>query len=135
MDRTKKINSWFLGLAALWLAVLVWLFWITPPGRDGGIGWTVSMVQQGWMAWVLPTALFFMFIAGLLLVFSYLGLRFPETPRRGILGIETSRGDRLFISLLGSAWINLAWLGLIGAQQWMALIVCLVFAVAVFRWV
>jgi predicted small integral membrane protein len=32
-------------------------------------------------------------------------------PRVGILGIATTRGDRLFISLLGSAFIHLAWLG------------------------
>lgn len=132
---TRRIDRSFLVLGVAWLVLLGWLFWITPEGRDGGIGWTVPMAQQGWMAWVLPTALFFMFIAALLLLFSYICLRFPETPSRGILGIETTRGDRLFISLLGSAWINLAWLGLIGAQQWMALIVCLIFAAAVFRWV
>ena len=43
-----------------------------------------------------------------------LAIRFPETPRVGILRIETTRGDRLFITLLGSAFINLAWLGLVG---------------------
>lgn len=135
MSRAKKIDTSFIGVIVAWLAVLAWLFLVTPENRDGGFGWTVPMAQQGWMAWVLPTALFFHIIAGLLLLFSYLGLRFPETPSRGILGIETTRGDRLFISLLGSAWINLAWLGLIGAQQWIALIVCLIFAAAVFRWV
>lgn len=63
------------------------------------------------------------------------GVKFPETPRRGILRIETTRGDRLFITLLGSAFINLAWLGLVGANQPYALIVCLIYAAAVFRWV
>ena len=48
----------------------------------------------------------------LLLTLIWLAIRFPETPRRGVLGIMTTRGDRLFISLLGSAFINLAWVGL-----------------------
>ena len=90
---------------------------------------------MAWMAWTTPTAIFFAVIAALLIVFTILAIRFPETPRVGILRIETTRGDRLFITLLGSAFINLAWLGLVGAPQWAALIVCLVFAAAVFRWV
>lgn len=88
-----------------------------------------------WMAWTWPTAIFFMVIAGLLITFSVLAIKFPETPRAGILRIETTRGDRLFITLLGSAFINLAWLGIIGAYQPYALIVCLIYAAAVFRWV
>jgi len=68
-------------------------------------------------------------------VFTVLAIKFPETPRKGILRIETTRGDRLFITLLGSAFLNLAWLGIVGANQPFALIVCLVYAFAVFRWV
>ena len=90
---------------------------------------------MAWMAWTWPTAIFFGIIASLLVMFTILAIRFPETPRTGVLGIETTRGDRLFITLLGSAFINLAWLGLdLGPQPW-ALAVCLVYAAAVFRWV
>ena len=88
-----------------------------------------------WMAWTWPTAIFFMVIAALLITFTVIAIRYPETPRTGILRIETTRGDRLFITLLGSAFINLAWLGLVGAYQPYALIVCLIYAAAVFRWV
>ncbi len=88
-----------------------------------------------WMAWTWPTALFFGTIACLLIIFTILAIKFPETPRVGVLRIETTRGDRLFITLLGSAFINLAWLGLVGANQPYALIVCLIYAAAVFRWV
>jgi predicted small integral membrane protein len=90
---------------------------------------------MAWMAWTLPTALFFAAIACLLIVFTVLAIKYPETPRVGVLQIETTRGDRLFITLLGSAFINLAWLGLVGANQPYALIVCLIYAFAVFRWV
>ncbi len=90
---------------------------------------------MAWMAWTTPTAIFFATIAALLIVFTVLAIKFPETPRTGILRIETTRGDRLFITLLGSAFINLAWLGLeLGPQPW-ALAVCLIYAAAVFRWV
>ncbi|EEX13378.1 conserved hypothetical protein [Citreicella sp. SE45] len=88
-----------------------------------------------WMAWTWPTAAFFATIAALLAIFTVLAIRFPETPRMGVLRIETTRGDRLFITLLGSAFINLAWLGLVGQAQPAALIVCLIYAGAVFRWV
>ncbi len=90
---------------------------------------------MAWMAWTLPTAIFFAVIACLLITFTILAIKYPETPRTGILRIETTRGDRLFITLLGSAFINLAWLGLVSAPQWGALIVCLIYAFAVFRWV
>ena len=90
---------------------------------------------MAWMAWTWPTATFFIVIALLLITFTILAIRYPETPRVGVLRIETTRGDRLFITLLGSAFINLAWLGLVPAPQWGALVVCLAYAAAVFRWV
>lgn len=90
---------------------------------------------MGWMAWTMETAIFFGVIACLLLTFTVLAIKFPETPRVGVLRIETTRGDRLFITLLGSAFINLAWLGLEVGPQPYALLVCLAYAAAVFRWV
>ena len=88
-----------------------------------------------WMAWTWPTAIFFAVIATLLLIFTFLAIRYPETPRRGILRIETTRGDRLFITLLGSAFINIAWLGLTDIAQGWALVVCAAYAALVFRFV
>ncbi|MGO4915022.1 DUF2160 domain-containing protein [Pseudogemmobacter sp. W21_MBD1_M6] len=88
-----------------------------------------------WMAWTTPTAIFFVTIGCLLVIFTVLAIKFPETPRTGVLRIETTRGDRLFITLLGSAFINLAWLGLEIAPQPYALLACLIYAAAVFRWV
>lgn len=88
-----------------------------------------------WMAWTWPTAIFFMVIAALLITFTLLAIKFPETPRVGVLRIETTRGDRLFITLLGSAFINLAWLGLSDMAQWWALVLCFFYAGLVFRYV
>jgi predicted small integral membrane protein len=112
--------------------LLAWLFWISPR-TDEGIAWGDPIVRGGWMAWTLATSLFFWVIAALILTMLVLAIRFPETPRVGVLRIETTRGDRLFITLLGSAFINLAWLGLVDRAQWGALVVCLLWAFAVFR--
>ncbi|WP_298334583.1 DUF2160 domain-containing protein [uncultured Erythrobacter sp.] len=88
-----------------------------------------------WIAWTLPTALFFASIASALAVMSLLAIKRPSTPRVGALGIETARGDRLFLTLLGSAFINLAWIGFTDLPQYFALGICAVFAFCVFRWV
>lgn len=130
----RALNLGF-GLVALFmLGVLAWLFSIVPM-RDDARDWFGSLSPGGWMAWTFPTAIFYWIIAALLLTFTWLAIRYPETPRRGILRIETTRGDRLFISLLGSAFINLAWVGFGGAPIWGGLVVAFVYAVAVFRWV
>ncbi len=120
--------------AAIAVAILAALVAVAPRA-DGRIDWTAQMVDGGWMAWTLPIALFFYTIACLLVLFTLLAIHFPETPRTGILRIETTRGDRLFISLLGSAFLSLAWLAAFGAPLTYALILCLAYAAAVFRWV
>ncbi|WP_018235193.1 DUF2160 domain-containing protein [Ensifer sp. BR816] len=89
-----------------------------------------------WMAWTLPTALFFLTIALMLFgmgVWEYVSP--GGNPRVGILRFETTRGDRLFVSLLGSAFIHLAWLGLVGANLWWALALSVIYAIGVFRYV
>ena len=89
-----------------------------------------------WMAWTTPTAIFFIVILCLILsmaVWEYLSP--GGNPRTGILRFETTRGDRLFVSLLGSAFINLAWLGLVGPNLWWALALSVVYAIGVFRFV
>lgn len=90
----------------------------------------------GWMAWTWPTAAFFAFIALCLIAMSVWEISAPGgAPRHGILGLDTTRGDRLFISLLGSAFIFLAWLGLFGLPLWVPLGISLAYAFIVFRWV
>jgi predicted small integral membrane protein len=66
---------------------------------------------------------------------SWMAWTWPTAPRHGILGLDTTRGDRLFISLLGSAFIFLAWLGVMGTPLWGALAISLAYAFVVFRWV
>ena len=65
-----------------------------------------------WMAWTLPVAVFFTCIVLMLIGMTVWELRSPTVERRGFLPISTTRGDRLFIGLLGAAYINLAFVGL-----------------------
>lgn len=93
-------------------------------------------LDLGWMAWTWQTATFFATIALPLVGMTVWEFVSPGgAPRRGVLGLDTTRGDRLFISLLGSAFIHLAWLGLVGPNLWWALGLSIVYAVMVFRWV
>ena len=93
-------------------------------------------MNLSWMAWTWPTAAFFGIIALMLVGMAIWEWRVPGgSPRVGILRFETTRGDRLFISLLGSAFINLAWLGLVGPELWWSLALSVVFAICVFRFV
>jgi predicted small integral membrane protein len=92
-------------------------------------------IDWAWMAWTWQTATFFGVIAALLAIMTTLAVWRPETPRVGLLRIATTRGDRLFVSLLGTAFINLIWIGIVGPDLQWALLLSLCYAVAVFRFV
>jgi predicted small integral membrane protein len=107
------------------------------------------MENIAWMAWTLPTAIFFVLLACTLAVMTWLAIAYPEAERVGILRIPTTRGDRLFISLIMAAVIHLLWIGLVGTDTiwtlplgedgfelsslWLATVISLVSAVAIFR--
>jgi predicted small integral membrane protein len=71
---------------------------------------------MAWMAWTPATAAFFVALGLLLAVMIWLARTRPEVERVGVLGIPTTRGDRLFLSLVVAAVIHLAWIGSFGAQ-------------------
>jgi predicted small integral membrane protein len=107
------------------------------------------MENIAWMAWTLPTAIFFALLASTLALMTWLAVAYPEAERVGILRIPTTRGDRLFISLITAAVIHLLWIGFIGTDTiatlpigeegielsslWLATVISLVAAVAIFR--
>ena len=89
-----------------------------------------------WMAWTWQTATFFIVILlliCLMIIWEYFSP--GGAPRKGILGLYTTRGDRFFISLLGSGFIHMAWLGLLDISLWGALVLSIFYAIAVFKWV
>lgn len=107
------------------------------------------MENIAWMAWTLPTAIFFVMITLTLGVMTWLAVAYPEAERIGILRIPTTRGDRLFISLVLTAVIHLLWIAFVGTDAiatipvgedgieisslWLATLISLLSAVAIFR--
>jgi len=92
-------------------------------------------MDLSWMAWTWQTAAFFACIVLLLVGMGVWEWFSPGgAPRRGILAITTTRGDRLFISLLAAAYIHLIWLALFSTPLWGASALSLFVAVIVFRW-
>jgi predicted small integral membrane protein len=106
------------------------------------------MESIAWMAWTLPTAIFFAALASTLGVMTWLAVAYPEAERVGVLRIPTTRGDRLFISLVLAAVIHLLWIAFVGTDPiaplpigegveisslWLATLISLGAAVAIFR--
>ena len=107
------------------------------------------MENIAWMAWTLPTAIFFALLALTLALMTWLAIVRPEAERVGVLRIPTTRGDRLFISLITAAVIHLLWIGFIGTDTiatlpigeegielsslWLATVISLAWAGAIFR--
>ncbi len=64
-----------------------------------------------------------------------LGVAFAEYPSAWLfLPIATTRGDRLFIGLLGSAYLHLLVIGVTDWSIWVAFALSLVWLLAVMRW-
>jgi predicted small integral membrane protein len=91
-------------------------------------------VDLAWMAWTLPTALFFVGIVASLVAMGVWERLVPTVRRRGFLPMETTRGDRFFVGLLSSAFVHLAWLALVPAPAWVASLLCLVWLGVLLRW-
>jgi predicted small integral membrane protein len=107
------------------------------------------MDSIAWMAWTLPTAIFFALLACTLAIMTWLAAAYPEAERVGVLRIPTTRGDRLFLSLILTAIIHLLWIGFVGTDTiatlpigedgfeisslWLATLISLGSAVFIFR--
>ena len=107
------------------------------------------MDSIAWMAWTLPTAIFFAALGCTLAMMTWLAVAYPEAERVGVLRIPTTRGDRLFLSLILTAIIHLVWIGFVGTDSiatlpvgeegfeisslWLATLISLGAAVVIFR--
>jgi predicted small integral membrane protein len=87
-----------------------------------------------WMVWTPSVAIFFSVIILALVGMTVWGIKSPSVPRKGFLPMRTARGDRFFIGILGSAFINLAWLGFTDLTQWIGLGLSLVYMFIIARW-
>ena len=86
------------------------------------------------MAWTPATLAVFVVIFSAIATVGVLEVvRFRDgLERRGILGLTTTLGDRLFITLLGSVYIFLGWLGIFGQPIWAPLFAAVAWGVFVF---
>ena len=106
------------------------------------------MDSVAWMAWTPATGVFFAALAMTLFAMTMFALARPEAERVGVLRIPTTRGDRLFISLVLAAVIHLLWIAFVGTDPiatlpigegveisslWLATVISLLSAVAIFR--
>ena len=100
---------------------------------EKGFSWTEPLWPTFWMAWTPATFALFVGIFGAMGVLTILEIRRPGGDERlGVLGLTTTRGDRLFITLLGTSYIFLAWLGLVGMPLWWPLGLALLWGVFTF---
>ena len=88
----------------------------------------------GWMTWTPPTAIFFAVIVAILVAMTVWQTVAPSAERRGFLPIPTTPGDRLFVGLLVSGYVHLAWIGLTDANLWSAFAISLIWMAVVMRW-
>lgn len=87
--------------------------------KEEAFSWTAPLWPSFWMAWTPATLLVFVGIFTAMGILTILEIRRPGgDERQGVLGLTTTRGDRLFITLLGTSYIFMAWLGLIGMPLW-----------------
>jgi predicted small integral membrane protein len=88
-------------------------------------------MNLGWMVWTVPTTIFFVVIALVLVGMTVWQILAPSPERRGFLPIPTTPGDRLFVGLTVSAYMHLAWIGLVGSSLWIASIASLIWLAVV----
>jgi predicted small integral membrane protein len=89
---------------------------------------------MSWMAWTLPTALFFGAIFATIAGMLVWERRSPTALRRGFLPMATTRGDRLFVGLVTTAFLHMAWLGLTDLPVWPVSLGCLGLMLVIGRW-
>jgi predicted small integral membrane protein len=86
------------------------------------------------MEWTLPTALFCIAIFLILAAMTVWQTISPSMERRGFLPIPTTPGDRLFIGILGSIYLFLAWIGLTDLSLLILLFIAIGWIIVVMRW-
>lgn len=87
----------------------------------------------GWMYWTWQSAVFFGAILGCIAFLTMVDLRRPAGHRKGWLPIATTRGDRLFLSIIAAIGLHLIWIAVAGLNAvWAASLGAVVLAVALF---
>jgi len=89
----------------------------------------------GWMYWTVPSALT---IGGLLCTIAAMAVWdrvSPSVARVGFLPMPTTRGDRLFISVMSIVGVHLLWLAFFGtAWLWVGTVIAAAWCALLARW-
>ena len=102
--------------------------------EEKGFSWTDPLWPSFWMAWTPATLAVFVGIFSAIAFIAFLEIFWfrDGIERKGVFGLTTTLGDRLFITLLGSAYIFLAWLGIMGQPIWIPLFIAIFWGIFVF---
>jgi len=108
---------------------------VAKQEEETGFSWTDPLWPSFWMAWTPATFILFCVLFIVIAVIGVLeGFKYKDgLERKGILGLTTTLGDRLFITLLGTSYIFLAWLGIVGQPVWWPVAISLLWGVFCFR--
>ncbi|PPB81580.1 putative small integral membrane protein [Albidovulum inexpectatum] len=101
--------------------------------QDQGFSWTAPLWPGFWMAWTPATLAVFIGIFSAMGVLTVIEILRPGGGERlGALGLVTTRGDRLFLTLLGTVYIFMGWLWLVGMPLWWPLALSIAWGVFCF---
>lgn len=92
-------------------------------------------MNLAWMYWTTPTAIFFIGLALLISFMTVWDIVSPGTSRQGFLPIDTTRGARLFLSIIlffGLALLSMAFLPQL--SLWYAVATGFVCALCIWLW-
>ncbi|WP_299726780.1 DUF2160 domain-containing protein [uncultured Tateyamaria sp.] len=103
--------------------------------EEPAFSWTAPLWPSFWMAWTPATFVLFCVLFSVIALIGVLeATKYRDgLERKGILGLTTTIGDRLFITLLGTSYIFLAWLGIFGQPLWWPLGLSIVWGIFCFR--
>jgi len=86
------------------------------------------------MAWTPGTAVFVACVVVGLALLAVLAVVRPSTPRQGFLPMPTARGDRIYVSLLGTGFILIVVIATTSLSLTIGLAIAAVWAMVVLRW-
>lgn len=90
---------------------------------------------MSWMAWTWPVAAFFSFVVLAIIATGIWEVFHGVGERKGAWGLETTWGDRLFISLLGTGFIMLIWIAFVSTHLWAPLGISVGYSIYIYKWV
>jgi len=86
------------------------------------------------MTWTTPTAAVFIGLGVLLCAMAAWAHISPPVARRGLLRMETDRGDRLYIGLISAAVFLVAWIAFTHLSMLLALAFALLLVGVIGKW-